>query len=412
MTDKNRKIHRITVNSAQPIVVPRRGTLALRKSRLIRRRMQQAFYVVGFTLSMVAIAQASYGFLMGTPYLHIKPPKIEGVGQPLALEIAGLVDTMTRSSRNILEIDEEELAEQIGRHPKIRELSVEKVYPDQLIIHAVEREAVAVLVTEKNFFLADIEGHAMDKLDTKDLVATGLPYISGLRTEVVHEGEQVNSPSLTKALNLLQVLNERNPALYNEISEIEIQTDGVSPLETLTAHMKGGLDVRFGDTNPIDKLPQFETLLKKLRTDGVNPFEDLVYIDLRFKDMAFFMDIETALVVERNQYEELQARLDVETEKYEKAHPQESKEFFGDKNSDSGVEKVKASSKPKSQGSARTAVTQSAGTARAMTGHERNTNYQQQPQQYYPQQYNQQRVQYPAQQSTTYYNLPANQQRY
>jgi len=370
--------------------------------------MQQAFYVVGFTLSMVAIAQASYGFLMGTPYLHIKPPKIEGVGQPLALEIAGLVDTMTRSSRNILEIDEEELAEQIGRHPKIRELSVEKVYPDQLIIHAVEREAVAVLVTEKNFFLADIEGHAMGKLDTKDLVTANLPYISGLRTEVVHEGEQVNSPSLTKALNLLQVLSERNPALYDEISEIEIQTDGVSPLETLTAHMKGGLDVRFGDTNPIDKLPQFETLLKKLRADGVNPFEDLVYIDLRFKDMAFFMDIETALVVERNQYEELQARLEEETEKYEKAHPQEIKENF----SDTGDEKVKASSKPNSQDSGRTAVQRSAGTARATSGRERNTNYQQQPQQYYPQQYNQQRPQYPAQQNTTYYNLPANQQRY
>src|SRR5690606_12111162 len=105
--------------------------------------------------------------------------------------------------------------------------------------------------------------------------------------------------------NLLQVLKARNEQLYHEISEIEIGRDRGSSLETLTAHMKGGLHIRFGDADPVERLPALETMLLKMRGEGVEPFEDLVYIDLGFEGLGISMDKETALLVKRNQFNQV-----------------------------------------------------------------------------------------------------------
>ena len=236
----NDKIHRVVSAGAPPIIAPRRNTLALRKSRLVRRRIRQAFYVSGFTLSMAALSHASYSFLMDTPLLTVKSASVEGVEGPLALEIQGLASNLMKEQRNILEIDTDELTEKIGRHPRIRDLSVRKIYPDKLVIRAVERQEVAVLEAGNSFFLADNEGNAMERLDADQLARTALPFISGLNKDMVNEGELVKSESLVKAINLLQVLDDRNHDLYTKISDVAIEQDTASPIEMLTMHMKGG----------------------------------------------------------------------------------------------------------------------------------------------------------------------------
>lgn len=408
MSVPERKVHKITVNSPQTITVPRQSAFALRKSRLVRRRFRQVFYTIGFTLSLVAIAHASYGFIMDTPYLRIKETRIEGVNGNLAAELKGLVTTLTRGQRNILDIDAAELSKEIARHPRIRDLKVEKIYPDQLVVHAVERQEVAVLATPSGFYLVDSESHAMEKLDTQRLAEAKLPYISGLKDDMVHEGEPVKSESLRKAISLLGVLKERNPELYARVSEIQIQSDGVSSIESLTAHMKGGLDVRFGDSNPIKKLAGYETLVTMLKKQGVDPYKDLVYIDLRFGDMAFYMDLETAMDVDRETYDVVQAKMEEASESYEKAHPLKS----GAGAAEDDEEEAPASRKAESPKKAAPKVATRQRTAPAQgRGQQIPANYRQIPQQNFPQQYYQQRPQQPAGQSFPMYNLPANQSR-
>lgn len=303
------------------MVVSRAGRMSIRKSRLIRRRIRMIFYTVGMLLSTAAISHASYGFLMEAPYFMVTAPRIEGVSEGVRKELSGLVETFIHGKASLIGINSKELRQQIALHPRVRDIRIDKIYPNQLKISAVEREEVAIAATSNGFYLIDNDCHVMDKLDLVEQSKLDYPYISGLRAETVHEGEPVESTSLKKALTLIQVLKERNPQLYKLLSDVEIRTEKVSPLETLVAHMKGGLDILFGDGNPVEKLPALETLLQKLEGDNVKPFSDLVYIDLSYDKLGFTMDRDTAVLVKRNQFELEQQAMREANEKYAKEHP-------------------------------------------------------------------------------------------
>lgn len=416
MTGKEKIVHRVTVGG-QPMTVPRTGKLAMRKSRLMRRRFRNIFYSVGFLLSTAAISQASYGFLMEAPYFTVNQPQINGVSDSVRKELAGLVKSFIRGKTSILAIDENELQKQIALHPRVRDIQVDKDYPNKLTITAVERQEVAIAATGSGFYLIDNECHVMDKLDLGELARLDYPYISGLRAESVHEGEPVESASLQKALTLIQVLKDRNKTLYDLISEVQIKREEVSPLETLVMHMKGGLDVRLGDTDPVTRLPALETLLTKLKSDGVDPFSDLVYIDLSYDKLGFYMDRETALIVKRNQYDFVQREMQEASEEYAENHPQPKHHSVYANPSGGGHSEKKSSNASSKSQQTRTAsasssrqrsTRQAAPQARTPQAYQyRQPNYQQQRaayQGYYQQP--QQRRYYNPQAPVSMYNVP------
>lgn len=323
MMRREKIVHRVMVGG-QPVAASRPGTLALRKSRLIRRRVRNLFYTAGFVLSTLAITQAGYGFFMEAPYFAVTTPTIEGVSDTVRKEITGLVSSFIQDQPSLLAVDTRELEKQIALHPRVRDIRVMKIYPNSLKITAVEREEVAIAATQSGFYLVDNECHVMDKLDINSLPQFDLPFIAGLPAEAVHEGEVVESNSLKKALLLIQVLKAHNEFLYDQISEVEIQQEKVSPLETLIMHMKGGLDILLGDGNPVDKLPALETLFKKFDSEKINPFSDLVYIDLSYEKLGFYMDKETALIVKSDQYDIVQRAMQEASDKYAKTYSQQN----------------------------------------------------------------------------------------
>src|SRR5690606_14905351 len=147
-------VHRVTVGG-QPMTVPRTGRHAMRKSRLMRRRFSNIFYSVGFLLSTAAISQASYGFLMEAPYFTVNHPQINVVYESVRKELAGLVKSFIRGKTSILAIDENEQQKQIALHPRVRDIRVDKDYPNKLTITAVERQEVAIAATGSGFYLID-----------------------------------------------------------------------------------------------------------------------------------------------------------------------------------------------------------------------------------------------------------------
>src|SRR5690606_35704682 len=133
-------------------------------------------YSVGFLLSTAAISQASYGFLMEAPYFTVNQPQINGVSDSVRKELAGLVKSFIRGKTSILAIDENELQKQIALHPRVRDIRVDKDYPNKLTITAVERQEVAIAATGSGFYLIDNECHVMDKLDLGELARLDYPY--------------------------------------------------------------------------------------------------------------------------------------------------------------------------------------------------------------------------------------------
>jgi hypothetical protein len=134
----------------------------------------------------------------------------------------------------------------------------------------------------------------MERLSSATMKDKDLPCISGISGDDVQVGEKIYNPYLYKALDLTHVVKEKNPEFYTKLSEVQISSDPMSHLESITAYMRGGMEVRFGDNNPIEMLPAFEVWANTVRDKGQDPYK-LYYVDLRFKDRVFHMDRDTAV---------------------------------------------------------------------------------------------------------------------
>ena len=288
--------------------------LGPRRVRILRRRLFGLIYVVGFLLCLVAIFHASYDFFLRTPYFLINSVEITGVSDPLKLEIQALIDTALQDNRNLLRLNTTSLRRLISRHPRVANLDLRKVYPDRLIIAANEREPAVLLAAGDAIYLLDWEGHVMEQAEPVNLRNVDLPFISGIPSDDVQVGEKIYNPELYKALDLTRVLKERNPDVYSRLSEVQIANDPVSHLESIVAHLVGGMEIRFGDGNPMELLPGLEVWAETVRQKGADPYQ-MAYVDLRFKDRVFHMDRETAMALEAGiPYSELEAVQKVETD--------------------------------------------------------------------------------------------------
>jgi hypothetical protein len=186
-----------------------------------------------------------------------------------------------------------------------------------LVIQASERQPAALLSAGNSIYLLDWEGYVMERLTNATIRDKDFPCITGISSDDVQVGEKIYNAYLYRALDLTHVLKERNPELYAKLSEVQIATDPLSHMESITAHLRGGMEVRFGDNNPIEMLPAFEVWANTIRAKGADPY-NMAYVDLRFKDRVFHMDKDTAIGAEAGVLEQLEAETPVQTGKSEK----------------------------------------------------------------------------------------------
>jgi hypothetical protein len=171
------------------------------------------------------------------------------------------------------------------------------------MISASEREPSGI-VNADGFYLVDREGFVVERLKPSTLRKHDLPYITGIPADEVQVGEKIYNSAMLRALDLVDVLHERNPELYARFSEVNIGRDPVSHLENMTAHLRGGMEVRFGDRNPIEKLPSLDFFIRQQKDQGADPFA-MAYVDLRFRNQIVFMDQATALALKAGVLDEL-----------------------------------------------------------------------------------------------------------
>ncbi|MGI8905790.1 MAG: cell division protein FtsQ/DivIB [Candidatus Sumerlaeaceae bacterium] len=291
----------------QPMVLKQRAGARLisRRGRVLRRRLLQFFYTVGIVLVLLAVGHASYDFFLRTPYFQLGKVEISGVSEPVRAEISELIKTaLEGSKRNILRVNMSDLTALLQRHPRIRELDLKKVYPDTLVVQAAEREPGALLSAGNAIYLMDWDGHVMERLNNATIKDKDYPCISGIPADDVQVGEKIYNPHLYKALDLTHLVKEKNPELYSKLSEVQISSDAISHLESITAILLGGMEVRFGDNNPIEMLPAFEVWANTVREKGQDPYK-MHYVDLRFKDRVFHMDRDTAVGLEAGVLEQV-----------------------------------------------------------------------------------------------------------
>jgi cell division septal protein FtsQ len=251
------------------------------------------FYALGMCVILAAIGHASYGFLVDSPYFRVREVRVEGVSEPIRKELDSLISARLARSPSMISLDMDRLREMIAAHPRVSSARIDRQYPDKLVVRATERTPVAVL-SSSGFYLLDNGAVVMEKLKPSALRSFDFPYITGIPAEDVQVGQAIPGHGITRALDLIRMLRDHNAEVYAKLSEINAGKDPVSRLENLTAYLKGGMEVRFGDTNPIQRLPALDLYVKHLREKGMEPFS-MAYVDLRFNNQIVFMDNAHAL---------------------------------------------------------------------------------------------------------------------
>ena len=244
-------------------------------------------------LVIAAIAHASYGYLLTTPHFRVARVEIKGPSKPVEQELRGLVAKYVSANPSMITVNLGTLKRTVAAHPRVKNVKLDKVYPDTLVITATERTPLAVL-NSAGFFLIDREGWVMEPIKASQLRVYDLPYITGIPDEQAEPNHQVKGSGIERALDLVLALKTHNEYLFGQLSEVNVGKDPVSNLDNIVAHMKGGLEVRFGDTNPVEKLPSLDLFIRMQRDKGVDPFS-MAYVDLRFKNQIVFMDEPHAL---------------------------------------------------------------------------------------------------------------------
>jgi cell division septal protein FtsQ len=127
-----------------------------------RKKLAQRF----FTFSIFFLIVLSFFYVIFGPYFQIKEVEIKGVfrfnsKENLEKEIKDLITFkfLFLETRNILLIRQKSLEKQIKNQDfLVRDLSLEKKYPDKIIVTLTERSPLGILKTQDGNFLFDERG--------------------------------------------------------------------------------------------------------------------------------------------------------------------------------------------------------------------------------------------------------------
>ncbi len=177
--------------------------------------------------------------------------------EPRILSLAGISEKSSlpffdvASARKRLEAD-----------PLIKEASVRKLYPDQIVIDIVERTPYAVWQENGDLRAIGVDGGPIDQV--RDSRYVGLPFVVG-------DGANLRVKEFTSLLGSLEELRPR------------VEAGVLVGQRRWNLHLKSGIDVKLPETDPKSAIA---TLLKLERQSRILE-RDILEVDLRAPGRVF-----------------------------------------------------------------------------------------------------------------------------
>lgn len=196
-------------------------------------------------------------------------------------KISGLTGTV-----KWLNINSSVISRRLVSFPLIASATVEKKFPDKVIIKITERKPVAIA-------FAQINGRTVPMEIDKDgvvfrigssLIPQGLPIITGLTFENPAAGMKINK-QLTGLFVQLDVLKRKQPLLLNEISEIKIAPIKYGGYDLIVYPVKARFPVITNKSLTEDTI-RYMMLLIDVANDSVFSHE-ICEMDIRGPNVAY-----------------------------------------------------------------------------------------------------------------------------
>ncbi len=178
---------------------------------------------------------------------------------------------------DIWKIDLDRAGNQIGSQPFIEKVYIERLLPDRLRIHILEKHPVALLQFESAFYCIDREGLILPSITGKNY---DLPILSGDFKGGVHVGSRASGNVIGQGLQFIRLILNICPSLYSQISEVVVgMEEGLLLYTNQTT-----VPVWIGKEEYVRKIHYLEAILVELALQ--EKFSQVRYIDLRFGDQV------------------------------------------------------------------------------------------------------------------------------
>ena len=235
----------------------------------------KVLFLSGICLDILLACVLGYLVVARTSYFNLSKVDVFGNHRLSKEEVVEVSNV--KIGKNLLNIDLEAITLKLRRHPWIREGSVYRRFPGQLVIEIDERIPRGVLASDKLYYV-DENGKIFTRVLPGDPV--DLPLFTGLQPEELRSKPEEAQESLLSGLKLTELLDRSDSELnIKNVREINLsQEDG------LTLKMNSGRIIIFGHSNFETKITRYERLKKFLTDSG--QWHNARIINLDFEDRA------------------------------------------------------------------------------------------------------------------------------
>lgn len=160
----------------------------------------------------------------------LHPPEVATQLQLKQIHYEGLVHLDRRAldaliyqsvSENLMLLDLDRIRDLVESESWVREATVRRKLPDQLVIHIRERQAVALAAIDGELYVVDEEGVILDR-SGPGYRAMDRPIVRGLMNAALENAQQENILRMQLYLRVVEELASHN----RSISEVDVEIPG------------------------------------------------------------------------------------------------------------------------------------------------------------------------------------------
>lgn len=220
------------------------------------------YYLLGLFLCALAFA----GLFLANQYFTIK--HVELISPGGRIKVNGLENFR---QKNILLVSDKEIISTLKQsNPQLKNIRVEKQYPDQLIISVETDSSVAALKVNQGYFLLNQSGKLLSKDRNSSAGLPQINYYQQLNYNAYNLGDQIDLQDIVISLHFAKKMRETG------LSVLSIDIGGV---DVIRLNLQNKQVIVFSTEKDIELQDfQFEKIIRQFKIEGQG-FEAL---DFRF----------------------------------------------------------------------------------------------------------------------------------
>ncbi|MBB3867982.1 cell division protein FtsQ/DivIB [Geobacillus sp. NFOSA3] len=200
------------------------------------------------------IAYISFFFLLilcmiyfQSPLSYVRHIQVNGNHHLSAKQVIQLSGITKRTS--FWKVKEDEIKRNVEKHPEVKSVSLEKHFPNTIIIHVKERRRIAYIYDQQTFFPLLENGYILKKHTSKTAPSDAPILINWKKGEDIQE--------------IAGQLAQLSPSILNAISEIHY-TPSDDNRYHITVYMNDGFEVSANVQNFADKMSLYPSIVQQL----------------------------------------------------------------------------------------------------------------------------------------------------